>query len=199
MKRSFPVDVLWCANARGSQSNGWSFPARVRKFFKERYAGKRVLHLFGGRADFGIRVDIDAIVRPDVIADAWMPPFRRDSFDVVILDPPYRHINQQMKHQLLRTAAELAIEEVAWFHTMWIAGDASVKPIAAYLVRVGDSCACRCIQIFKVSATKAPHRPHFTRGPAMKYNRWIHQPQGLPFGPNPPAEAEASAEEKACA
>lgn len=24
--------------------------------------------------------------------------------------------------------------------------------------------------------------PYFTRGPAMRYNRWIQQPQGLPFG-----------------
>jgi hypothetical protein len=189
--RSFPVEVLWCSNARGSQSNGWKFPRRVRRFLMERYQGKRVLHLFGGRADFGVRIDIDPIVRPDVVADAWLPPFRANSFDVVVLDPPYLHINQQMKQQLLRTAAELAIEEVVWFHTMWVAGDASVKPIAAWLVRVGDSCACRCIQIFKVSPTKAPHRPYFTRGPAMKYNRWIQQPQGLPFGENPTAEASA--------
>jgi tRNA1(Val) A37 N6-methylase TrmN6 len=38
-------------------------------------------------------MDIDPIVEPDIVADAWAPPFGKDSFDVVILDPPYNHIN----------------------------------------------------------------------------------------------------------
>ena len=63
-------------------------------------AGRTCCHLFGGRATFGTRIDIDPIVRPHVIADAWMPPFAMNAFDVVILDPPYVGINQQMKDTL---------------------------------------------------------------------------------------------------
>jgi hypothetical protein len=66
----FPVEVLWCANASKGRSNRWSFPPAVEKLLRRECEGKRVLHPFGGRAKFGVRMDIDALVRPDVIADA---------------------------------------------------------------------------------------------------------------------------------
>jgi len=147
-------------------------------------AGKRVCHLFGGRARFGTRIDIDPIVRPDVIADAWLPPFRQDAFDVVILDPPYVSINQQMKQQLLRGAAFIAKERVIWFHTMWIANGGSdrLRLDRSWLVRVGDSCAVRCLQVFRVQpGGKRMSRPFFTRGPAIRYNRWLGGQLGLPI------------------
>lgn len=73
MKR--PVHVLWCPNARRGRSNGWSFPPTVGAQLRADFAGKSILHLFGGRSTFGTRMDIDPIVTPDVIADAWLPPF----------------------------------------------------------------------------------------------------------------------------
>lgn len=147
--------------------------------------GKRVLHLFGGRSRFGVRIDIDPIVRPDVIADAWLPPFAKDTFDVVVIDPPYHSINQQMKQQLLRAAAYVAKDSVIWFHTMWIAsgGRDLLTLKRSWLVRVGDSCAVRCIQEFAVQpGAKVMPQPHFTRGPAIRYNRWLAGQTGLPFG-----------------
>lgn len=146
--------------------------------------GASVYHPFGGRAKFGLRGDIDPIVKPDVIADAWLPPFAQGSFDVVILDPPYVNINQQMKNQLLRSAAFIAKKRVIWFHTMWIAGagQSQLRLERSWLVRVGDSCAVRCIQVFKVlpGAAEKPTN-HFSRGPAIKYNRWLIQPERLPL------------------
>lgn len=118
-------------------------------------------------------MDIDPVTRPDVRADAWLPPFVKNAFDVVILDPPYLSINQQMKQQLLRAAAYIARTQVIWFHTMWIAADAQMRLDRAWLVRVGDSCAVRCIQVFTVPKVKVLPRNYFTRGPAMKYNRWL--------------------------
>jgi SAM-dependent methyltransferase len=50
---------------------------------------EKVLHPFGGRAEIGTRVDIDPTVQPDVTADAHALPFEDESFDLVILDPPY--------------------------------------------------------------------------------------------------------------
>jgi SAM-dependent methyltransferase len=50
---------------------------------------ERILHPFGGRAEHGVRVDIDATLEPDVVADAHKLPFQDESFDCVILDPPY--------------------------------------------------------------------------------------------------------------
>lgn len=49
----------------------------------------RVLHPFGGRAEIGVRVDLDPTLEPDVVADAHALPFDDGSFDCVILDPPY--------------------------------------------------------------------------------------------------------------
>ena len=145
----------------------------MRKLLLELTAGQSVLHLFGGQATFGTRLDIDSRVKPHVIGDAWLPPFKRDAFDVVILDPPYAGINQQMKMLLLDAAAWVASKQVIWFHTQWVAGNAGCSPERAWLVRVGDSCAVRCIQVFRVSAGKRKPEPWFTRGPAIKYNRWL--------------------------
>ncbi len=50
---------------------------------------ERILHPFGGRAEIGTRVDLDATLEPDVVGDAHALPFEDGSFDCVILDPPY--------------------------------------------------------------------------------------------------------------
>ena len=182
MSARVPIEVLWCSNQRTGRSNGWSFPPNVRKLLLALTREQRVLHLFGGLSTWGTRIDIDRVVRPDVIADAWLPPFQRDSFDVVILDPPYVAMNQQMKQQLLRASAFIARRHVIWFHTQWIASTTALPLERAWLVRVGDSCACRCIQVFAVNhAKKRLPVNHFTRGPAIKYNRWLVGGQGLPF------------------
>lgn len=165
-------EVLWCANARQGASNGWAFPPKVDRTLREFCGEASVLHLFGGRAKWGVRLDIDPLVRPDVIGDAWVPPFKRDAFDVVILDPPYFKLNQQMKSALLRAAAWVARRWVVWFHVLWIAGDKACSYERGWLVRVGDTCQVRCIQVFKVAADKPRPELHFTRGPAVKYNRW---------------------------
>lgn len=49
----------------------------------------RILHPFGGMAEIGTRVDLNPTLEPDVIADAHALPFEDESFDLVILDPPY--------------------------------------------------------------------------------------------------------------
>lgn len=50
---------------------------------------ERILHPFGGMAEIGTRVDLNETVAPDVVADAHDLPFPDDSYDLVILDPPY--------------------------------------------------------------------------------------------------------------
>jgi len=176
-----PVDVLWCSNARQGRSNGWSFPPRVNHLLREFCAGRRVLQLFGGLSKFGTKLDIDPTTKPHVLGDAWLPPFVMNAFDVTIIDPPYMGINQQMKNALLRGAAYVSAEYVIWFHTMWVASDTSLTLERAWLVRVGDSCACRCIQVFRTKAEKTAPRTYFTRGPAIRYNRWLAGELPLPF------------------
>lgn len=49
-----------------------------------------ILHPFGGKAEFGIRCDINPEVEPDYPFDAHnLPAAWSDLFDLVILDPPY--------------------------------------------------------------------------------------------------------------
>jgi hypothetical protein len=60
---SVPVEVLWCSNNRQGRSNGWSFPPKVERTLRRMTEGKRVLQLFGGRSRWGVRMDIDPIVR----------------------------------------------------------------------------------------------------------------------------------------
>lgn len=173
--------MLWCSNQRSGRSNGWSYPPGVERHLRALTDGKNVLQLFGGLSRWGTKLDIDPTTRPHVLGDAWMPPFRKDAFDVVILDPPYVSINQQMKQQLIRGAAYCAREHVIWFHTMWIASDARCTLERAWLVRVGDSCSVRCLQVFKTPTEKPRPRLHFTRGPAIRYNRWLTGQQQLPI------------------
>ncbi len=48
-----------------------------------------VLHIFGGKAGWGLRGDINTNVEPDYVGDAHSLPFRSNSFKLVICDPPY--------------------------------------------------------------------------------------------------------------
>ncbi len=50
----------------------------------------KILHPFGGMAEWGLRVDIKPDVKPDILGDAHNLSIVQDnSFDLVILDPPY--------------------------------------------------------------------------------------------------------------
>jgi len=177
-----PVDVLFCNNVRRGASNAWCFPRKVEKVLKQLTAGQQVLQLFGGRSSWGTRLDLDPIVRPDVVGDAWLPPFSRDSFDVVILDPPYHRLNAQERVALCVTAAWIARAHLIWFDTPWMDAPPSCTLEKAWLVRVGAGAFCRCLEVFRVAPVKPDPPAGFVRGPAMKYNRWLAQPAGLPFG-----------------
>lgn len=59
--------------------------------FNEVLDKERILHPFGGMAEFGLRCDIktDIDIPPDFYCDAHSLPFKDNSFNLVILDPPY--------------------------------------------------------------------------------------------------------------
>ena len=177
-------ETLWCPNSRQGTSNRWSYPPTVEKLLRQITDGRTVLQLFGGLSRWGIKLDIDPLTKPHVLGDAWMPPFGRNSFDVVILDPPYAGISQQMKQVLIRGAAFVAKEHVLWFHTQWVAPpDSGMRRERSWLVRVGDSCLCRCLIEWRVVALDKPIPTlKFTRGPALKYRRWLAGEVSLPFG-----------------
>jgi len=177
-------ETLWCSTKRQGACKRWSYPPAVEKLLRNITEGRTVLQLFGGLSRWGTKLDIDPTTKPHVRGDAWLPPFGRDSFDVVILDPPYAGIDQQMKQTLIRGAAFVAREHVMWFHTHWVAPDAGLRRERSWLVRVGDSCSCRCLIEWRVVARDKPVPAlKFTRGPALKYRRWLAGEMGLPLFP----------------
>ena len=190
--RQVEVEVLVCGRPPKANANGWSFPCAVEDLLRRELAGKSVLHLFGGLARFGTRMDIDPITKPDVIGDAWMPPFQRSSFDVVVLDPPYVRFSAQTTMALCCQAAYVARTQVVWFHTQWLDHPARLKLRKAFAVVVGRNSSMRCLQFFDVSPNKMEPMRRFSRGPAIKYNRWIAQPGGLGFGLPGPGAGEGN-------
>jgi len=51
----------------------------------------KILHPFGGMAEYGIRIDMKREVKPDIFADAHNLPVKNEMFDAVFLDPPYNN------------------------------------------------------------------------------------------------------------
>jgi len=70
-----------------------SFPLHFEKRLLEELnidpREQKILQPFGGKAEFGLRCDINLDVKPDVVCDAHALPFEDNTFDLVILDPPY--------------------------------------------------------------------------------------------------------------
>lgn len=67
-----------------------SFPLHFEnKLLKDLNEPGKVLHTFGGHAEYGFAFDINEEVCPDTIADAHHLPCRSNYFDLVIADPPY--------------------------------------------------------------------------------------------------------------
>lgn len=70
------------------------YPGGFPRFFEENLVKllgypDRILQPFGGRATYGVRCDLDPTLEPDVVCDAHKLPFDDESFDLVLLDPPY--------------------------------------------------------------------------------------------------------------
>ena len=50
----------------------------------------KILHPFGGKAEYGVRIDVNPEVQPDYIGDAHnLDMFKDNTFDLVVCDPPY--------------------------------------------------------------------------------------------------------------
>lgn len=181
-KPSYPVDVLVCGTNRpqkkyGQRLNGWSFPPAVREMLLQQTEGRTVLHMFGGLADFGARLDLDPALNPDVVGNAWEAEkfFTRSSFDDVILDPPYMQYRLQEIRALLIRAGWIARRYVWWFGTCSIRGSRSLVTSHKWLVDCGEQCAVRTLTRFSVREPKLePMESDLKRGEglALKYARW---------------------------
>ena len=84
--------LLWTLPRPSNSSFPGSFPLHFEKKLIKLLAFSntpRVLHSFGGSAQFGIKIDINPENQPTIIATAEALPFKDNTFDLVIGDPPF--------------------------------------------------------------------------------------------------------------
>ncbi len=174
----------------------WSFPAEIEHILLENTIAldKTVLHLYGGVATFGTRIDVDPIVRPDVLGNALFPPFKCKSFDVVVIDPPYEDLKSGMALQIIAPAACLARETIFWFHTHWGPGHALGLKIQRWWACSPCSLGAptRILVEYKVTrhplyCHAIPRRGHGNKLPLAlrKYDWTAHFPNPVKRGPVP--------------
>jgi tRNA G10 N-methylase Trm11 len=72
----------------------------------------KVLHPFGGKAEYGFRVDIDPSTKPDLLGDAHnLPSEWTNKWEMVILDPPYTAAHSKKLYQTGKINYHKYIEE----------------------------------------------------------------------------------------
>mgnify|MGYP001588593321 CR=1 FL=1 len=97
----------------------WSFPKEIERIIMDETSDGSVLHLYGGNAQFGVRLDMDPKSHPHVLGNALYPPFRCKSFDYVVMDPPYTDLKAGISMSIMMPAACIARKKVFWLHTHW--------------------------------------------------------------------------------
>ena len=85
-------NIIWILpRPRRTNKYKGGFPAHFEKKLFELYDWpKKILQPFGGMAEYGDRLDIKPEVKPDFVGDAHdMKMIKDESYDFVLLDPPY--------------------------------------------------------------------------------------------------------------
>ena len=158
-------ETLWCSNNRKGSSNRWSYPPAVETAPHD-HGGADGPATLRGMARWGVTLDIDPTTTPRLRGDAWMPPFRMNSFDVVILDPPYLGINEHMKSALIAGRRSGARARLLVSYAVGRAGFGDA-PRAVLVGARRDNCSCRCLIEWRVpgktSRSDGMSRPELLR------------------------------------
>lgn len=89
-----PRELWYLPRPRKTNKYRGGFPLHFERKLFELYPSEKILQPFGGRAEYGLRVDMYPTIqgediRPDVIGDAHYLPFGDSIFDFTLCDPPY--------------------------------------------------------------------------------------------------------------
>lgn len=88
-----------------------SYPLHFERKIPKWLGTNNFIHLFSGSAKTGIRIDIKFENKPDIVADVHHLPFRDNSFDGGIADPPYDLRDGIKKEDLYQTGP---LKEKLW-------------------------------------------------------------------------------------
>jgi len=100
----------------------WSWPEDVESFIKARIKHP-CLHICSGASDIGdVKLDLYYVKdNKTVMGDAFNPPFRPESFECIVSDPPWHfpyHLRPKLiknMRDLLRPGGELIFNAPWWF------------------------------------------------------------------------------------
>ena len=87
----------------------WVWWASEEKLYYKLLRGF-TLHVCCGKSQIGdVRVDADALLRPDVVADMFHLPFKRHSFESAIIDPPWEEWDFRYLYELKDIAKRVVL------------------------------------------------------------------------------------------
>ena len=156
---------------------------------------RRVLHVCAGTVQHGVRVDLSPRFRPNVLANAEQLPFRSESFDVVLYDPPYDVKNAKIyavapkpprwNHVMAEMARVLTpgghIGILHWYYPSYSRKKLGVRLVGLFGVCVGFCSMTRMFSVFEKCGSPA------ARAEQSRVNGRFAKPQARLF----PDEASA--------
>jgi hypothetical protein len=165
---------VWeCSRPHGKYTGIWPIGLIDRVFQLIGEPGS-ILEPFAGTSKLGVSIDWNRNVNPHIVADAQHLPIRAESFDCILLDPPYSEsyvqhysdLDQRIKRTKPKFSVYKAIEEacrvvrhgghVVLLHTLIPKhfGRKDFRRIATIGISTGPNKRIRCLSIFRKSKEK---------------------------------------------
>ncbi len=154
---SVPIETWWLARPSRSKYRG-SFPLNFEeKLYRSLGDPREVLHQFGGRAEYGTRVDLNPETEPDVIGDAHELPFEDNSFDLVVCDPPYSDEEARdlygtppvRQGQWMREAVRVSRRYVATYHVRMLPRPSGTELVRVIVILLRTGHSARVCQVYR--------------------------------------------------
>ena len=83
-----------CSRPHGKYTGIWPI-GLIERVFELIGKPETILEPFAGTSKLGVSIDLNCNVHPNIVADAQKLPIKDESFDCVLLDPPYSDIYVQ--------------------------------------------------------------------------------------------------------
>ena len=123
----------------------WHWPKRIEELMKSKVRGFS-LHVCSGASELGdIKVDIEPQNKDTIKADARHLPFKPNTFDTVLCDPPW-HLPYHLRWKLLYEIRDVC----KWngniiFNSLWLPGIKHTELIEVIVSRNGFPNNCSLI------------------------------------------------------